>query len=424
MSIVGILTALTVVTLAWLTGLLLGLHAWNNRRFARTRRRLLPVDPMTEKRAALIVPCKGSDLGLEDNLRALLEQDHRNYEIVFAVESEQDPAVPVIRHAAARFPQVPSRLVVAGRAVNTAQKVHNLLAATAQLGDDVEVLAFADSDIRAQSSWLRALVSRLDRPGVGAITGYRWFIPARNTPANLCLSSINSAAAALLGPGGHYPIWGGSWAICRQLFDAVGIRAAWKGRLTDDLVASRAVRRAGLRVDFEPRSVVASPIHLTWPEALRFLRRQYLIGRLYARRLWLLALTASTIWQVALWGSLAVAVGGWLAGYGYAWLALVNFVGLYALASYRCYLRQDLGRAVPTGSETEHAVARRSDVLWGPAFAAVHWIGMLSSCFGSRVAWRGVCYRTSSDGRVVAVARSGRRGSAPTQPGRTDKKAA
>jgi hypothetical protein len=55
---------------------------------------------MIQKGVALIVPCKGNDLGLEANLRALVEQDHRNYETVFGVESEQDSAVPVMRRAA------------------------------------------------------------------------------------------------------------------------------------------------------------------------------------------------------------------------------------------------------------------------------------------------------------------------------------
>ncbi len=424
MSIVGVLTAVTVVTLAWLSGVLLGLHAWNNRRFARTRRRCLLAGPMIAKRVALIVPCKGNDLGLEDNLRALFEQDHGDYEIVFAAESEEDAAVPVIRRLMARFPGVRSRLVVAGRAENMGQKVHNLLAATKQLSDDVEVLAFADSDIRPSPSWLRALVWRLDRPRIGAITGYRWLIPARNTPANLCLSSINSAAAALFGPGGRHPIWGGSWAICRSVFEGTGIPAAWNGTLSDDLVASRAVRRAGLRVDFEPQSVAASPINLTWIEAFRFLRRQYLIGRLYANRLWLATLTASTIWQAALWGSLAAAVGGWLAGFGYAWLALVNFLGLYAVGSFRCYLRQDLGRPVLRQEGTADAAARRCDILLGPVFGAVHWIGMLSSCFGSRICWRGVRYRIAPGGRVVAVRRSVGPGSPATERIATEKKAA
>ena len=44
----------------------------------------------------VIAPCRGLDTGLEDNLRALLEQDYPDYEIIFVVDDKNDAAVPVI----------------------------------------------------------------------------------------------------------------------------------------------------------------------------------------------------------------------------------------------------------------------------------------------------------------------------------------
>src|SRR4029079_4940375 len=46
--------------------------------------------------ATVIAPCKGIDDGLEENLSALLEQDHAEYEVIFVVDSKSDPAVNVI----------------------------------------------------------------------------------------------------------------------------------------------------------------------------------------------------------------------------------------------------------------------------------------------------------------------------------------
>ena len=40
------------------------------------------------------------------------------------------------------------KVILAGRAEKGGQKIHNLLAATAQLSQDVAYLAFADSDAR------------------------------------------------------------------------------------------------------------------------------------------------------------------------------------------------------------------------------------------------------------------------------------
>ena len=44
--------------------------------------------------------------------------------------------------------RVSVRLLVAGKATATGQKVHNLLAGTAELPREVEILAFVDSDVR------------------------------------------------------------------------------------------------------------------------------------------------------------------------------------------------------------------------------------------------------------------------------------
>src|SRR5690348_14015920 len=46
--------------------------------------------------ATVIAPCKGIDEGLEENLSALLQQEYPDYEVIFVVDSESDPAVEVI----------------------------------------------------------------------------------------------------------------------------------------------------------------------------------------------------------------------------------------------------------------------------------------------------------------------------------------
>ena len=74
---------------------------------------------------------------------------------------------------------------------------------------------------------------------------------------------MNCDVMSLLCRSSHYLIWGGSWAIRREVFDAIGLRNAWKGTLSDDLVASRLMRQAGLGVRFEPASVVASPLDVS-----------------------------------------------------------------------------------------------------------------------------------------------------------------
>ncbi len=210
MGAYGLTVYLILAAVVIVHALLLALQNWEHCRYVRScMRRLERYRPTG--RVALFAPCKGLDLELEGNLRALLRQDYDDYEVTFIVESADDPAYPAIRRAMADHPAVPSRVVVAGRASDSGQKVHNLRVATEHLSARIKYLAFADSDARPRPEWLRVLVSRLDEPGLGAVTGYRWFTPSQATLANGLVYSMNCDLVSLLTRSSHYLVWGGSW---------------------------------------------------------------------------------------------------------------------------------------------------------------------------------------------------------------------
>ena len=375
------------------------LSAWEHRRFMR-RRRAKRLGDGPWPRAMVFAPCRGVDLGLEENLRPLLVQRYPDYKVAFIVESEHDPACEVIRRLIARHPEVPSRLVFAGEAVDSGQKVHNLIVATGDLPGDVEVLAFVDSDARPHPDWLSRLVERVRKDEVGAATGYRWFVPDRGGLANLLLSSINANVAGLMGPHWHNRVWGGSWAIRRETFDHVQLRRHWKGTLSDDLVASRLLHAAGLKVAFEPHCLVASPVAMTTAAMLEFMRRQFVVGRFYARRLWLTSLAVSTLGVAAFWGGIVLAAW-WLATrQPWAWVPLAGSALLYALSAVRAWLRQD-GTLVYFPKESRGLRrAARFDIWAAPMAQFVAWCGLLASLVGRRIVWRGISYRLGAGGRV------------------------
>ena len=400
--------------IAWLYQLLLGLATWENRRYARSRIHRSVPGVLPWQRIALIVPCKGNERGLAENLACFLRQDHPNYSVTFVVESTADPAYEVIQHLLShdhtsvtniRGKTTRAKVVVAGYGIETGQKIHNLQAAIRSQLDDVNVLAFADSDIRPDVDWLRALVFGLSREGVGAVSGYRWFHPERNTMANLLLYSFNSAAAALYGPGGHFLVWGGSWAIRRDYFDELAIDAAWDGTLSDDLVASRTLKLAKLKVAFEPRAMVASHVDLSLPNLGEFVRRQFLIGRRYATRMWLLSWISLTVFVVAFWGSLAVFAGKLLAGQGVAWWLAANAIGLYSLGVFRAWLRQDLSHIYFPLKQDALSSARRFDTWLSPFASLFLWVGYIASCVGNSIVWRGIGYFIAAGGRVQLLGR-------------------
>src|SRR4030095_13807699 len=100
-------------------------------------------------------------------------------EMLLFTARADDPSLNVIKKTIETkddHPQATPRIVIAGEAVDCGQKVHNLRAAVAEVDTRSEARVFVDSDPRPASDWLRKLVGPLQDEGVGAATGYRWFI--------------------------------------------------------------------------------------------------------------------------------------------------------------------------------------------------------------------------------------------------------
>jgi cellulose synthase/poly-beta-1,6-N-acetylglucosamine synthase-like glycosyltransferase len=382
--------------------LLLVIQTWEHHRFARSR--LWHIHQYPRKGPMLlIVPCRGVDVGLEDNLRSLFRQDYGDLRIRFVVSSADDPACAVIRRLMHAYPKVRAELLVAGIGERIGQKVHKLRVATADLPPETEYLAFADSDARLRRQGLRALVARLDRTGVGAATGYRWFVPAAPTLANHLLYSLNSRIAVLFGTAGPAVVWGGSWAIRRQVFESLGIRGAWDGTLSDDLVASRLLGRAGLKIIFEPACMVTSPADVSMRGLMGFVRRQYLMGRLYTFKGWAFSLLVSTFVHLVAVGNLGLL--GYCLGTGAAtaWIPAGVCGAWYLLSVLSGLLRQDMTLSYFPHLNTSLRRARHFELWSGPLVALVNWISLLGSAVGREIRWRGIVYRVDRGGRVCLV---------------------
>ena len=381
--------------------LLVAINVYEHRRRALVRLKKISYYAPTG-RVQVLAPCKGHDVNLEENLRALLTQDYPDYEVTFIVQSAGDPACPVIRRAMAACPQTPARLLVAGQAQGCGQKVHNLRMATADLSPEIRHLAFFDSDSRPKPYWVRAAIYKHYLPQIGATTGYRWLVPQRFSLPNHLVCAINCNVMAVLGRDSHHMVWGGSWAIRRETFERLAIRAAWDGMLSDDLVASDRLRRAGLEVRFDPACVLTSPIDFDWSGLFDFVRRQYRITRHYAFRWWLLALAAATVANLAWFASFGLLVGTMCGERSIAWLPATVLGVLYGLGLYRGWAMQGLAGVYSPDNLAELRGPRRWHTWAGPAVAFVQWLGLLASAFGNRVKWRAIDYRLGAGGRVLS----------------------
>ena len=190
-------TALLIV----LPQLLFVLQVYNNYRYvlSKHKRNRSGYRP----RSVLFVPCKGLDSNFERNVKSFFDQDYENYLLWFVVGDKSDPAYDELfrlkEHFIVSSKAQDVQILVAGQGQLCSQKVHNLLYCYERLGEDVEVMAFADSDICLRSDWLSHIVYPLRQAKTGASSGYRWVVPRKHQLSSLALSAVNAKVAQLLG---------------------------------------------------------------------------------------------------------------------------------------------------------------------------------------------------------------------------------
>lgn len=371
--------------------LLMLASTYENTRFFRSRLRT-PVSRAFAPRVQVFMPCKGVESSFADTVHAILDLDYPAYSVTFIVESVHDPAYGQLRQMLARPSKCPARLLVAGQASDCGQKVHNLLTATAQLEEDVEVLAFVDSDTVPDRNWLLRLVGPLKAETTGVVTGYRWFFPQAGDWPSVVLSALNASVTLALGNHGWNLVWGGTWALRVRTFERLIQDGVWRGSLTDDLPISSGVRRLGLRVVFEPGCLVASPVRVSWRGLVEFARRQYLITRVFVPGVWWLALAGTAFAQGIFWGGVVLALCSWRAGHSAAGVSLF-LATLFGINIGRALLRQ---RAVVRRFPRQRAYFRpaaRLDLLGFPLLGLGQLFLLLVSGIGRSFTWRTIRYR-------------------------------
>lgn len=133
--------------------------------------------------ASLLKPVRGVDFGSYENFASFCKQDFPEYEILFAVNDENDPAIPVIREIMAEFRQRRIRLFTCAEDLGANRKVNKLamLAREAQY----DVLVLSDGDVRVDPGYLREVVAPLRDQRIGAVTSFYRAIAQDNFGAKL-----------------------------------------------------------------------------------------------------------------------------------------------------------------------------------------------------------------------------------------------
>lgn len=354
--------------------------------------------------AAIIAPCCGLDDGLRENLTALFKQNYSIYEIVFVVAAADDESVAVIESLQREFAnKISSKLLVAGKAVESGQKVHNLRRAVQTVSPKCQVFAFVDSDARPAENWLRNLIAPLIDENVGATTGYRWFIGKRRNFATELRAAWNASIASALGANSARNFcWGGSTAIRRETFERIRMLDCWRGALSDDFALMRALRRANLPIYFVPQCLTVSIEDCTWRSLIEFTTRQMKITKVYAAHFWKASFIGSALFTIVFFGNILLAIYLAFANLSF-WLPLAFAFLIFCLGAAKAHVRLKAVKLVLPAREKELNQSWFAQIaLW--CFASpLYFYNCLAAAFSQTISWRGTGYYLKSPTETVII---------------------
>ena len=334
---------------------------------------------------SLLKPVRGVDFGSYENFVSFCQQDYLEYEILFAVNDDRDPAVPLIQRIVEEFPERRIRLLVGAEHLGANRKVNKLARLAREARHDVLVLA--DGDVRVVPRYLREVVAPLADRKIGAVTSFYRAIAEKSLWAELEAVGASSdffAGVLMAGwmEGIHFAL-GASIATTKEWLGEIGGFEAFADALADDYEVGRRIAKAGGEVVLSheavwtiyPAQTLGSfwDHQVRWARTVRLCRPLSYVGLLFTQGLpWALLVAI-------------VAPAKWIAG-------------VYIVA----YLILRFAMAWTVGIWGVRDEVLRRKVWLVPLRDAIHFAVWLASFGSNRIRWGNVEYMIRK-GRMMPI---------------------
>jgi ceramide glucosyltransferase len=356
--------------------------------FRRERPRVLPnyAPPVS-----LLKPVRGVDFGSYENFVSFCRQDYPEYEILFAVNEESNPAVPLIRKLAQEFPLRGIRLFFGAEQVGANRKVNNQIFLEREAR--YEILVLTDGDVRVRPEYLREVVAPFAEAKVGAVTSFYRGIAERSLGAEL--EAIGASSDFFAGvlvaewmEGMTFAL-GASIVTTKAWLRRIGGFEAMANSHSDDYELGHNIAKAGGEVllsretvwTMYPRQSARGfwEHQVRWARTVRLCRPMSYLGLIFTQGL--------------AWALLAALV------------APVQWIGAAYLAAY-LVLRLAMAWTVGVWGVGDEVLRRK---IWlVPLRDAIYFAVWLASFLSTRITWGGEEYKMEK-GQMV---RAGAEGSA------------
>jgi ceramide glucosyltransferase len=372
---------LGVCALPFIYYLLVLYSIWRFSRYAGFQK-----NPKTFPPVSNLKPVRGLDCGAYENFASLCRQDYpAEYELLFCVSDENDPAYAVLQQLQRDFPNRQIRVFCGSQSSAVNDKCAKLARLVREAQYDTFVIN--DSDVRVRPDYLRQCVAPLTDSEIGGITCL--YTSLNDATFADRLQTVGMNADFLPGifvarelDGVKFAL-GPTIATTRATLAAFGGYEALMDRPGDDLLVGRLIAQHGKRMELLPYVVETVPDfaslralyqkRLRWMTVMRHMRPWGHAGLLFTQGLPLSLL--------AMWLSPAPAI---------TFLALGSYAVLRSLAAWM------VGRLV---------LQRRGtwkDLWMVPIWDTLAWVLWLHSFARKTIQWRNHEYRIAN-GELVAV---------------------
>jgi ceramide glucosyltransferase len=324
---------------------------------------------------SLLKPVHGVDFASQINFASFCTQNYPEYEILFCVNSMEDPAVPLLRQLSRDFPQCSIRILSSAPTIGSNQKVNNLILLASEAKH--EIIVQSDGDVRVSPNYLKNVVAEFSDPAVGVASCFYRGVSEPNFWAEV--EAVGAAsdffAGALVAnlPGRVTFALGASVATTKTWLAKIGGYEALADLLADDYEIGNRVHKAGGKVLLSREAVwtmyPAQTFKSFWEHQVRWARTVRLVR---PASFFGLLITHGLPWCI-LASALAPS----------AWVGAV-FLGAYLV------LRLLLAWVVGVWGLNDGVLRSR---LWlVPVRDAIHFAVWLAGFTSNRVKWGGVEY--------------------------------